>query len=100
MQYHGKHCHYWSVHPNYGVDQEFELHRLLPCVDTCPFPSSAEGQCRPVIILGPLKDEINDMLVQEFPDEFAGCVPRESVALWHDWLQLYHRDVHGVPLST
>ena len=36
-----------------------------------------EGSARPVIILGPLKDEINDMLVQDFPDEFAGCVPRE-----------------------
>ena len=49
-----------------------------------PLPLSAEGQCRPVIILGPLKDEVNDMLVQEFPDEFAGCVPRESSTLWHD----------------
>jgi len=35
------------------------------------------GYARPVIILGPLKDDINDMLVQEFPDKFAGCVPRE-----------------------
>ena len=32
---------------------------------------------RPVIILGPLKEDINDMLVQEFPDKFAGCVPRK-----------------------
>ena len=38
------------------------------------------GYARPVIILGPLKDDINDMLVQEFPDKFAGCVPRE---LWN-----------------
>ena len=36
-----------------------------------------KGQARPVIILGPLKDDLNDMLVQEFPDEFAGCVPRK-----------------------
>ena len=35
------------------------------------------GYARPVIILGPLKDDINDMLVQEFPDKFAGCVPRK-----------------------
>ena len=35
------------------------------------------GYARPVIILGPLKDDINDMLVQEFPDKFAGCVPCE-----------------------
>ena len=29
---------------------------------------------RPVIIFGPLKEEINRMLVQEFPDKFSGCV--------------------------
>jgi len=39
------------------------------------------GYARPVIILGPLKDDINDMLVQEFPDKFAGCVPRKFVFL-------------------
>ena len=37
------------------------------------------GYVRPVIILGPLKDDINDMLAQEFPDKFAGCVPRKCV---------------------
>ena len=36
------------------------------------------GYARPVIILGALKEDINDMLVQEFPDKFAGCVPRKS----------------------
>jgi len=35
------------------------------------------GYARPVIILGPLKEDINDMLVQEFPNKFAGCVPRK-----------------------
>ena len=35
------------------------------------------GYTRPVIILGPLKEDINDMLVQEFPEKFAGCVPRK-----------------------
>lgn len=39
------------------------------------------GYARPVIILGALKEDINDMLVQEFPDKFAGCVPRKSCAL-------------------
>lgn len=42
---------------------------------------SAGSYARPVIILGPLKEDINDMLVQEFPDKFAGCVPRESLVL-------------------
>jgi len=32
---------------------------------------------RPVIILGPMKDRINDDLISEFPDKFGSCVPRE-----------------------
>ena len=32
---------------------------------------------RPVIILGPLKDRLNDELIQEFPDKFGSCVPRK-----------------------
>ena len=32
---------------------------------------------RPVIILGPLKDRINDDLISEFPDKFGSCIPRE-----------------------
>lgn len=32
---------------------------------------------RPVIILGPLKDRINDDLISEFPEKFGSCVPRE-----------------------
>lgn len=34
---------------------------------------------RPVIILGPLKDRINDDLISEYPDKFGSCVPRKSV---------------------
>lgn len=33
---------------------------------------------RPVIILGPLKDRINDDLIQEFPNEFGSCVPHTT----------------------
>lgn len=32
---------------------------------------------RPVIILGPLKDRINDDLISEFPNKFGSCVPRK-----------------------
>lgn len=32
---------------------------------------------RPVIILGPMKDRINDDLISEFPDKFGSCVPRK-----------------------
>ncbi|XP_039533485.1 disks large homolog 2 isoform X11 [Pimephales promelas] len=30
---------------------------------------------RPVIILGPMKDRVNDDLISEFPDKFGSCVP-------------------------
>ncbi|XP_005450563.1 disks large homolog 2 isoform X14 [Oreochromis niloticus] len=30
---------------------------------------------RPVIILGPMKERINDDLISEFPDKFGSCVP-------------------------
>lgn len=32
---------------------------------------------RPVIILGPLKDRVNDDLISEYPEKFGSCVPRE-----------------------
>ncbi|XP_063056137.1 discs large homolog 1-like protein [Engraulis encrasicolus] len=32
---------------------------------------------RPLIILGPIKDRINDDLITEHPDTFSSCVPRE-----------------------
>merc|ERR550532_1129438 len=33
---------------------------------------------RPVIILGPLKDRLNDDLMREFPDRFGSCVPHTT----------------------
>ncbi|KAG9332321.1 hypothetical protein JZ751_015378 [Albula glossodonta] len=30
---------------------------------------------RPVIVLGPMKDRVNDDLISEFPDKFGSCVP-------------------------
>ena len=36
---------------------------------------------RPVIILGPMKDRVNDDLISEFPDKFGSCVPREYLHL-------------------
>ncbi|XP_053371523.1 disks large homolog 2 isoform X10 [Clarias gariepinus] len=35
---------------------------------------------RPVIILGPMKDRINDDLISEFPDKFGSCVPHTTRA--------------------
>lgn len=33
---------------------------------------------RPVIILGPLKDRVNDDLISEFPEQFGSCVPHTT----------------------
>ncbi|XP_073434828.1 disks large homolog 1 isoform X22 [Dendrobates tinctorius] len=33
---------------------------------------------RPVIILGPMKDRINDDLISEFPEKFGSCVPHTT----------------------
>ncbi|XP_061501715.1 disks large 1 tumor suppressor protein isoform X10 [Anopheles gambiae] len=33
---------------------------------------------RPVIILGPLKDRINDDLISEYPNKFGSCVPHTT----------------------
>lgn len=37
------------------------------------------GYTRPVIILGPLKDRVNDDLISEFPEKFGSCVPRTVI---------------------
>ncbi|KAM9438927.1 disks large homolog 4-like isoform 7-T7 [Salvelinus alpinus] len=33
---------------------------------------------RPIIILGPIKDRVNDDLLSEFPDKFGSCVPHTT----------------------
>ncbi|XP_031783994.1 disks large 1 tumor suppressor protein isoform X9 [Nasonia vitripennis] len=35
---------------------------------------------RPVIILGPIKDKINDDLITEYPEKFSSCVPHTTRA--------------------
>ncbi|XP_054623830.1 discs large homolog 1-like protein isoform X8 [Dunckerocampus dactyliophorus] len=36
------------------------------------------GYARPVIVLGPMKDRVNDDLISEFPDKFGSCVPHTT----------------------
>lgn len=43
----------------------------------CLCVSCAVNYTRPVIVLGPMKDRVNDDLISEFPDKFGSCVPRE-----------------------
>ncbi|XP_038595459.1 disks large homolog 1-like, partial [Micropterus salmoides] len=40
-----------------------------------PVSQQEVNYTRPVIILGPMKDRINDDLISEFPDKFGSCVP-------------------------
>ncbi|XP_034243883.1 disks large 1 tumor suppressor protein isoform X3 [Thrips palmi] len=49
---------------------------------------------RPVIILGPLKDRINDDLIAEFPDRFGSCVPHTTRAMREH--EVDARDYHFV----
>uniref|UniRef100_A0A3B4HAG6 Disks large homolog 1-like n=1 Tax=Pundamilia nyererei TaxID=303518 RepID=A0A3B4HAG6_9CICH len=46
----------------------FDMLRFCPTVN----------YTRPVIILGPMKDRINDDLISEFPDKFGSCVPHTT----------------------
>uniref|UniRef100_A0A8D0A8W6 Discs large MAGUK scaffold protein 4 n=1 Tax=Sander lucioperca TaxID=283035 RepID=A0A8D0A8W6_SANLU len=43
------------------------------CVNLC-----SVHYARPIIILGPVKDRINDDLLSEFPDKFGSCVPHTT----------------------
>lgn len=70
------------------VTRNLKLDAIVRCV--CNFSGQDESvlsyetvqqltitYTRPVIILGPLKDRINDDLISEFPDKFGSCVPRK-----------------------
>uniref|UniRef100_A0A3B4YBI9 Discs large MAGUK scaffold protein 4 n=1 Tax=Seriola lalandi dorsalis TaxID=1841481 RepID=A0A3B4YBI9_SERLL len=50
------------------VNQQGELEEL-------GYIPSKHDYARPVIILGPTKDRVNDDLLSEFPDKFGSCVP-------------------------
>ncbi|XP_016382435.1 disks large homolog 4-like [Sinocyclocheilus rhinocerous] len=50
---------------------------------------------RPVIILGPSKDRVNDDLLSEFPDKFGSCVPHTTRPKRE--YEVDSRDYHFVP---
>ncbi|XP_073772707.1 discs large homolog 1-like protein isoform X26 [Danio rerio] len=43
-----------------------------------PVSQQEVNYSRPVIILGPMKDRVNDDLISEFPDKFGSCVPHTT----------------------
>uniref|UniRef100_A0A8C6Z0L2 Discs large MAGUK scaffold protein 2 n=1 Tax=Nothoprocta perdicaria TaxID=30464 RepID=A0A8C6Z0L2_NOTPE len=47
-------------------------------IKLCPSFCCSVNYTRPVIILGPMKDRINDDLISEFPDKFGSCVPHTT----------------------
>uniref|UniRef100_A0A8C8H8G5 Discs large homolog 1-like protein n=1 Tax=Oncorhynchus tshawytscha TaxID=74940 RepID=A0A8C8H8G5_ONCTS len=59
-----------------------------------PVTQQEVNYTRPVIILGPMKDRINDDLISEFPDKFGSCVPH-TTRLKRDY-EVDARDYHFV----
>lgn len=60
---------------------------------------STVNYSRPVIILGPMKDRVNDDLISEFPDKFGSCVPRKYLHCMN-WLDNMMREGHIITVAT
>ncbi|XP_077098616.1 disks large homolog 2 isoform X35 [Siphateles boraxobius] len=56
-----------------GSDSERSQEELILSYE--PVIRQEINYARPVIILGPMKDRVNDDLISEFPDKFGSCVP-------------------------
>ncbi|XP_069049857.1 disks large homolog 3 isoform X11 [Lepisosteus oculatus] len=82
-----------------GLSDDYYGSKSLKCLtsNTSDSESSSKGQedailsyepvmrqeihyTRPVIILGPMKDRVNDDLISEFPHKFGSCVPHTTRA--------------------
>uniref|UniRef100_A0A672LII4 Disks large homolog 2-like n=1 Tax=Sinocyclocheilus grahami TaxID=75366 RepID=A0A672LII4_SINGR len=59
-----------------GSDSERSQEELILSYE--PVIRQEINYARPVIILGPMKDRINDDLISEFPDKFGSCVPHTT----------------------
>uniref|UniRef100_A0A673LI03 Discs, large homolog 3 (Drosophila) n=1 Tax=Sinocyclocheilus rhinocerous TaxID=307959 RepID=A0A673LI03_9TELE len=58
------------------TEREYKLvTRFLTNIDLAFF---SVHYTRPVIILGPMKDRVNDDLISEFPHKFGSCVPHTT----------------------
>ncbi|XP_040886928.1 disks large homolog 4 isoform X1 [Toxotes jaculatrix] len=80
----------WSRMKSKGRDGFVHSYELVTQVEV--------DYARPVIILGPTKDRVNDDLLSEFPDKFGSCVPRECPAS-HETRHVNKQEVSGVSLS-
>ncbi|KAI4818715.1 hypothetical protein KUCAC02_004017 [Chaenocephalus aceratus] len=57
---------------------------------------------RPVIILGPMKDRVNDDLISEFPHKFGSCVPHTTRPRRENEMdgQDYHFNLYGTSILS
>ncbi|KTG42461.1 hypothetical protein cypCar_00010155 [Cyprinus carpio] len=77
-----------------GSDSERSQEELILSYE--PVIRQEINYARPVIILGPMKDRINDDLISEFPDKFGSCVPLySSFSQWDLWGKHCILDVSG-----
>ena len=58
---------------------------------------------RPIIIVGPLKDRINEDLISEFPDKFDSCIPRKftskyKFSKYHFYFYLHYYNFFSIVL--
>uniref|UniRef100_A0A674DUJ7 Disks large homolog 1 n=1 Tax=Salmo trutta TaxID=8032 RepID=A0A674DUJ7_SALTR len=62
-----------------GVNLVFDLiNEYCGTLNGWLFVLPSVNYTRPVIILGPMKDRVNDDLISEFPDKFGSCVPHTT----------------------
>uniref|UniRef100_A0A3B3SP60 Disks large homolog 1 n=1 Tax=Paramormyrops kingsleyae TaxID=1676925 RepID=A0A3B3SP60_9TELE len=59
-------------------DSESSYRKCVHHFTALPPSHESLNYTRPVIVLGPMKDRINDDLISEFPDKFGSCVPHTT----------------------
>ncbi|XP_031427966.1 disks large homolog 2 isoform X7 [Clupea harengus] len=59
-----------------GSDSERSQEDLILSYE--PVMRQEINYARPIIILGPMKDRVNDDLISEFPEKFGSCVPHTT----------------------
>ena len=60
------------------VNNEVDSSNLGPIVSYELVQEIEIDYTRPVVILGPLKDRVNDELISEYPERFGSCVPHTT----------------------
>lgn len=72
-----------------------ELGSEEPVLSYEPVQQIEIDYCRPIVILGALKDQINDDLISEYPERFGTCVPHTTRPKREH--EVNGRDYHFVP---